>query len=140
VGRINWGRVIGGGLLAGLVMMLLEFLCSIAMRAQWEKSMSAEQMAAAQKPTAMAAHLVWSFVIGILAVWLYAAIRPRFGPGPKTAIIAGLVVGLLTHVTISLAFGTLDMAPDNLMAISAVWGIVASVAGALAGGWIYKET
>jgi hypothetical protein len=110
------------------------------MRAQWETALEPEQMAAAQKPTAMAAHLGWSFVTGIVVVWLYAAIRPRFGPGPKTAVIAGLVVGLLTHVTISLAFATLDLAPDNLMAISAVWGMVASVAGALVGAWIYKET
>jgi hypothetical protein len=24
------------------------------------------------------------FAVCILAVWVYAAIRPRFGPGPKT--------------------------------------------------------
>ncbi|MGH9579875.1 MAG: hypothetical protein ACRD2R_02680, partial [Terriglobales bacterium] len=27
--------------------------------------------------------------MGIWAMWLYAAIRPRYGPGPKTAAIAG---------------------------------------------------
>jgi hypothetical protein len=29
------------------------------------------------------------FLIGIFAIWLYAAIRPRHGPGPKTAVCAG---------------------------------------------------
>jgi hypothetical protein len=27
---------------------------------------------------------------GILMVWLYVAIRPRYGAGPKTAALAGL--------------------------------------------------
>ncbi|HSE60477.1 MAG TPA: hypothetical protein VLA99_17380 [Nitrospiraceae bacterium] len=29
------------------------------------------------------------------ALWLYAAIRPRFGAGPKTALYAGLGVWVL---------------------------------------------
>ena len=139
MGRINWGRVIGGGLLAGVVMNLLEIAFGIAMAKQWEAAMGPEKLAAMQKPAAMVAHLVWSFVMGIVIVWLYAAIRPRFGPGPKTAVIAGVVVGLLAHVTVSLALATLDVFPDNLMAIGAVWGLVESVAGALVGAWIYKE-
>ena len=36
----------------------------------------------------------WAFV----TVWLYAAIRPRFGPGPKTAICAGLIVWGLSYL------------------------------------------
>ena len=27
---------------------------------------------------------VWGFLVGIFAVWLYAAIRPRYGAGAKT--------------------------------------------------------
>ena len=139
MGRIHWGRVIGGGLLAGLVMNVLEAVFGVVTAAQWEAAMGPEKLAAMQKPAAMMAHLVWSFVLGIVMVWLYAAIRPRFGPGPRTAVIAGVVVWLLAHVTISLAFATFDFAPDSLMAISAVWGLVESVAGALVGAWIYKE-
>jgi hypothetical protein len=40
----------------------------------------------------IATYVIMDFVIGILLVWLYAAIRPRFGPGPKTAMYAGLFV------------------------------------------------
>jgi len=29
-------------------------------------------------------------ITGILFVWVYASIRPRFGPGVNTAVIAGL--------------------------------------------------
>ena len=36
--------------------------------------------------------LAWGFLVGIFAVWLYAAIRPRYGAGPKTALCAGAAV------------------------------------------------
>src|SRR5207249_3963498 len=42
--------------------------------------------------------LAWGFLVGIFAVWLYAAIRPRYGAGPKTALCAGAAVwGLGYH-------------------------------------------
>src|SRR5207249_12113958 len=46
--------------------------------------------------------VVWDIVMGIGLVWLYAAIRPRFGPGAKTAVIAGLAlwffIGLISAI------------------------------------------
>jgi hypothetical protein len=139
MGRINWARVIGGGLLAGLVINLFEFGFGIVMQKQWEAAMGPEKMAAAQKSTAMAAHLGWSFVMGIALVWIYAAIRPRFGPGVKTAVIAGFVVWLLAHATVALSFGTLDFVPDDLMTYGALWALPETVVAALVGAWIYKE-
>ena len=38
---------------------------------------------------------VWGLAVGILTVWLFAAIRPRHSAGPKTAISAGLAVWAL---------------------------------------------
>ena len=40
----------------------------------------------------IAASIVIDFLIGIFIIWLYAAIRPRYGAGPETAIITGLAV------------------------------------------------
>src|SRR5262249_22206685 len=39
-----------------------------------------------------------TFLLGFTAVWLYAAIRPRFGAGPRTALIAGVAVWVLAHL------------------------------------------
>jgi hypothetical protein len=39
-----------------------------------------------------------TFVLGILAVWTYAAIRPRFNAGPKTALCAGLAVWAMSYL------------------------------------------
>ena len=42
-----------------------------------------------------------SFLIGLFAGWLYAAIRPRYGAGPKTALCAGLFVWFLGYLLTS---------------------------------------
>lgn len=42
--------------------------------------------------------VIVNIAMGMWAMWLYAAIRPRYGPGPKTATVAGFawwVVGSL---------------------------------------------
>ena len=101
--------------------------------------MTPAQSAAMQKPAVMATHLGWSFVLGLLLVWIYAAIRPRFGPGPRTALRAAFAVWLLAHVTVSLALGTMDYSPDDLVIYSALWAAVITAIGALVGAWFYKE-
>lgn len=52
--------------------------------------------------------LLFTLGWGMVSMWLYFAIRPRFGPGPRTAVLAGVVVWLLSivaPVTHLLAFG-----------------------------------
>ncbi len=61
----------------------------------------------------MAAHLLWGFVVAIAAIWLYAAIRPRYGPGPATALRAGFVVWLFVHATFSLAAARWTSSPED---------------------------
>lgn len=137
---IRWGRVVAGGIVAGIAANVLEVAFGFAMRAQWEAAMKPESMQAAMRPTAMAAHLVWSFVIGIAAIWLYAAIRPRYGRGPATAVRAGFAVWLFVHATFALATTTLALFPVRLMAIGAAWELVETVVATLAGAWVYRES
>src|SRR6266705_759182 len=98
MGRINWGRVFLGGLLAGVVINVGEFL----FHAVLFKDQVAEMMRSLGNDPATvmtgSAVVIWNilgFLTGIAAVWLYAAIRPRFGAGAKTAAIAGVGVWFL---------------------------------------------
>jgi hypothetical protein len=87
---------------------------------------------------AIATNVVITFLIGILIVWLYAAIRPRFGPGMKTATYAALVVwlcGLFFHVD-WLLVGM--MTPATYAMASAV-ALVQVIAQAGVGGMLYQE-
>ena len=136
MGRINWSRVVLGGLVAGVVVNVLEGALGFLMHSQWEEAMKT------MKPPSgvvMAAHLFWSFVIGIAAIWLYAAARPRYGPGPATAMRIGFVVWLFVHATFSLAAGTMELLPAKLMWISAAWSLPETLLATLAGAWLYRE-
>ena len=136
VGRINWTRVILGGIVGGIVSTVLEGALGFLMRSEWEAAMKN------MKPpggAVMAAHILWGFVIGIAAIWLYAAIRPRYGPGAATALRAGFAVWLFVHATFSLAAGAMDLLPQKIMLVSALWSLPATLASTLAGASLYKE-
>jgi len=78
--------------------------------------------------------LVFIVAYAIVAVWLYAAIRPRYGAGPRTALISGIVVWLLsvaapvTHLAVfgvaSVRFVLMDLPAECILIL------VASLVGA----------
>ena len=137
--KVNKGRIILGGLLAGLVLNVGEYLLNDLVQCdQWQNAMSAMNL---PQPGggAMAAMVVMMFLVGIFTIWLYAAIRPRYGAGPKTAICAGLAVWLIYCV---LGFGAtliMGMFPVKLVLTAIGWELVEMPLAALAGGWLYKE-
>ena len=80
-----------GGLAAGLIINVIEsVLNGVILAKDMEAAISAlgRQMGGG----ALAMFIAWGFLVGIFAVWLYAAIRPRYGAGPKTAACAGAAV------------------------------------------------
>src|SRR3989442_14143496 len=92
MGKINWSRVILGGLLAGLVLNVVDFVYyGVVMK----QDMAAAMQALGKQPVpdrVIWGFGVWDFVMGIGVVWLDAAMRPRFGAGVKAAGIAGLAL------------------------------------------------
>jgi hypothetical protein len=72
-------------------------------------------------------------------VLLYALIRPRLGAGPKTAIVAALLMWFAVFVYCGIINGIILEAPMNLLAIGMAWGLVEYIVGAIAGAWLYKE-
>lgn len=136
---INTRKVVLGGVLAGLIINISEYILN-------EPVLGAEVaqiMAAHNLPqmggAAIALFLIFGFALGLVLVWLYAAIRPRFGPGPKTAAIAGVAVWFLAYVTSTLNLGAIGLLPLRLLFIGLVWGLIELLAAALVGGWLYSE-
>ena len=136
---INMKGVIGGGLLAGLVINISETILNVpVMGAQMEASL-AERNLPAVGGGAIGVFVLGSFIIGIVLVWLYAAIRPRLGPGPKTAVTAGVLVWFLAYLWPQVGLTAMGFMPANLVVFSVVWGLVEVILAALVGGRIYKE-
>lgn len=136
---INVRRLILGGIIAGLVSNGFDFVITRYLMANEFASMLArlnvdEATAQAWIPLFAFADFAWGFLL----VFTYAAIRPRFGPGPTTAFIGGVMVwlALVIGVLILLAIGL--HTPQSFLK-SAVLYLVSAVAASLAGASLYSE-
>ncbi len=137
--KINTKMVLLGGLLAGLVLNIGEFILNEPILGdawmEWAKSMNLPEMGG----NVIIFYVIWSFLTGIALVWLYAAIRPRFGAGVRTAVIAGLFIWVTMWV---LGFGSMliqGVFPNDLIVTSIVWGLFEVPLAAVAGAYFYKE-
>jgi len=140
MGTINVAKVFVGGLLAGLVINVAEFLFNGVLFAEdMMAAMQALGKGSEMGTQQMVVWIVYGFVLGILAVWVYAAVRPRFGAGPKTAAVAGVVVWALAYLMPTVGYWNMDLFPARLLAIGVVWGLVELVVATVAGAWAYKE-
>ncbi len=138
MGKINWNRVILGGLVAGVIINISEsVLNGVVFAKDMQAAISAlgRQMGGGQ----LAMFIVWGFLVGIFAVWLYAAIRPRYGAGPKTALCAGAAIWGLGYLLASVTPIALNLFPARLMVIRLAVGLVEVLVGTLVGAWLYRE-
>ncbi len=139
MGKINVGRVLLGGLAAGLVLNIGEYVLNDKILASQMTAYFAQHNFPLPTGKAIGVAVAMTFVAGIVMLLGYAAIRPRFGGGPKTAIIAGLFAwfGIYCYGnTLAAAFG---LVPANGLPVLLGWGLVEYVLAALVGASLYKE-
>ena len=91
--NINTGKVVVGGLVAGVVINVSEYILN----------------------------------------------EPRLGPGPKTAVIAGVAVWFLAYVTSIVFIGPMGLMSAQMIVILLIWGLVELVLAALVGARLYSE-
>ncbi len=139
MGRINLGRVLIGGLLAGLIINMSEFVLNGLILAD---EMNAA-MAALNKPPIGPDMIAWfvvmAFGLGFMLVWVYAAIRPRFGPGVRTAVCASTVVWGLAYLYPNIFSIIMNLFPRNVTILATAWGFGELVVAGVAGAWAYTE-
>jgi hypothetical protein len=140
VGTINWGKVVLGGLVAGIIIDVVEgILEGVILGPEWRQAMQALGHPLKETGGNMTLHVLLGFAYGLVALWLYASIRPRFGAGPKTALYAGLGVWVLGNLLPSVNWGPRGLLPGHLFAIAVVVGLVEIVVATEAGAWLYQE-
>ncbi len=136
---ISTRSVFVGGLLAGVIIDVSEYLLNgPVLGRKLEAALQARNLPPVGG-AGMAVFLVGGFVLGWLLVWLYAAIRPRFGPGPRTAVIAAVAFWLMAYCWPGVGMGVMGLFPWGVLAVALLWGLAEVVVAALAGGWLYKE-
>ena len=136
----NRGRVILGGLLAGLIINIVEFITNgVVLKDTWAQIMQGLGKSGQLPASSIVLFNIGGFLVGIAAVWLYAAIRTRYGAGPGTAIRAGFVAWALTSFLPALGNYAVGILPTRVLVITAVVSLADIVVGTLAGAWLYKE-
>ena len=140
MGKINSGRVLLGGFVAGVIITIGEYVINdVILRKQMEDTFRRFNV---PKPgtSFIIAATGMSILLGIVLVWLYALIRARMGPGPKTAVVAAIILWFGVYVYTGVINGLLFQIPLNLMLIGFVWGFVEYIVAALAGAALYSES
>jgi hypothetical protein len=139
---MNTKKVLIGGLVAGVVMNVIDYvvnalLLAERMRAESEafKPGLADQMMGG---SAVVSYIVMDFILGFALVWTYAAIRPRFGPGIKTATYAALLFWVLAGLFLS-GYMHMGMMSQGLWWTFAFLGLVNFLLSAWAGAKFYTE-
>jgi hypothetical protein len=137
---INIRRVVLGGLVAGLVANAFDFVITSYVMAREFSAMLVRLSVGeeAMRPW------IWLFAVadflwGVLLVFTYAAIRPRFGVGPRTAIIGAVILwlALALGVLILMAIGL--HTPRSYLMSSALY-LVSAIVASIAGAALYKES
>ncbi len=137
---INVGRVVTGGIAAGAVLSACDFVVNnYILNDIWLRVMQARNvdLVATSGNAELVKFIAIDFLFGLLIVWLYAAIRPRLGPGPGTAAVAALVVFASNALTMATFAGW--MFSWDVFIRSGALGLVAMLAAGWAGGWVYSE-
>ena len=137
MGKINLQKALIGGLVAGVVLYVIDYLAYGVVFAK-DFPLPAGVAGLFGIPI-----LVWFFIVdalyGIALVYLYAAVRPRFGAGQKTAVIAGLLMWVIAGLLHALGEAPMGMAPHQVYTIGTLISFVQLPLAALAGAKFYTE-
>jgi len=139
---INNSKVLIGGIAAGVVMNVIDFISykfilgarMMAESEAFKPGMSQAMMTS----SAMISNIVMDLVLGILLVWTYAAIRPRFGPGMKTATYVAVLFWILAGIFLS-GYLHMGMMSSGLWWTFAFVGLVNFWVSAWVGARLYSE-
>lgn len=137
--KINIGRVVLGGIVAGIVINIFEYVLNgLYLADQWTDVMSS-----INRPPLGMNEIVWfnvmGFVLGFAAIWIYAAIRPRFGAGAKTAVYAALAVWFAGYIAADATPAIMGVIDMQMYYLLVGVGLVEIIVATIAGAYLYKE-
>ena len=138
--RINWRRALLGGLLAAAVWGILYASVHPLVEVHDSLGRPVIPLTPFRGATLLlrVVVVITGFVQGIATVCLYAAIRPRFGAGPRTAAIAGSSVWFLTS-WMHLVWALFTAVPATVVLMPLAANLPLVVLAGLAGARVYKE-
>ena len=140
--KLNWSRIIIGGLIAAIIVFLTDgFFHESVVAADWRAVYAG---LGAREPQHSGGDIAYFAIFelgrGLISIFLYALMRQPFKPGPKTAALAGVVAWLAFSVTGPAQFIPLQFYSHALWGKVAAFQLVTSIIAAIAGAAIYKDS
>ena len=137
--RINIGRLLLGGLAAGVVANALDYVIGAYLMAAENEAMIqrlnlSREVVNAAVPTWVIVDFVW----GILLVFAYAAMRPRFGPGPGTAAVSAGTLWL-SVCAIFAGLTAMGIYTEAAFIKNSALSLVSTMAASMVGAYLYQE-
>lgn len=137
---MNWKRIALGGLVCGIVLFVLEGVAGLLVTEKiYTAMMQRLHLTMPMNAPAFIVDIVISFLYATLIAWLYAAMRPRYGAGPKTALRAAVAAWVPLHV-VGVAYQVdLRMMPVRDGIVLSITALVMCCIVALIAGALYRE-
>jgi hypothetical protein len=140
MGKMNVPRIVLGGVVAGILCFIGDgMIHGVLLKERWMQLESALGRTGSPDATSMAEWVLYDLAKGLVGVWLYAAIRPRFGAGPRTGAIAAVVTWLLVLPIAMLGFLPGTSLGRRFLAIWSIDGLVVMLIAIGVGAWLYRE-
>jgi len=139
MGGINVARWLLGGIIAGIVIWVFEGVGSFFYMADMEAALAAHNMTMEMSAGIWVLTIVLSMIVGLTLVFFYAAVRPRFGPGPKTATLVAVVLWISGYLLSLIGYDMIGLYPKTMLTLWGLIGLIEMLVAAHVGGWIYRE-
>ena len=143
--KINYRRVLLGGFIAGIVQIAVEVIVEVLILGnipgigiERERLSSLSISKEAWSSFNHIIQLLIPFLASFLMVWVYTAIRPRFGPGPRTALIASAIF-LCNWLILLIYFTNIGIFTLKVSIASFVDNLLVIPVALLAGAKVYRE-
>jgi hypothetical protein len=134
--KINWRRVLGCGLLAGVVWIILGTIVTAVLARDFIALPN--NRLGAPTPGFIVLNIVFDLLTGISILWLYAAIRPRYGAGAKTATIAAFASWFIVSLEDAI-WCSFELFPARTIIPLLFGTLPALIIATLVGAKFYKE-
>lgn len=134
--RINWSWVLIGGLLTGVVWIVLGSIVT-ALLARDFAALPNNRLGA-PTPGFLAVNIVIDLLEGISILWLYAAIRPLYGSGMKTAAVAAFAWWVIVSLG-DAAWCSFGLFPAATVIPLILGTLPALIIATMTGAWLYEK-
>lgn len=140
LGNLNEGRWLVGGVVAGIVIWLLEGVASMFYMVDMEQALGKLGLTMEMTGKIWALSVLVSVLIGLTVVFFYAASMTRFGASIKTAVVVAVALFGGGYLPQLIGYHMMGMFPDALLVMWGLVGLVELIIATIVGGYlIYRD-